>query len=289
MTGWIVYDSRQYERNRWFAQELMKNCKRFCDVRLIMTEGLRFGIDSGGLFLSYENQTEQMPDFVIMRTIFPLLSTFFEAAGAKVFNDSATSRVCNDKRLTHLSVMRLGVGMMDASFYSRDYLSEENLQAIRYPAVVKSASGHGGKEVYFAEDREDLIDAVNAMRDPRFLVQKPFSPAGQDLRVYVLGGKIIGAALRTSDTLKSNISLGGKATAHTLTSRERDTVGAVLKALPFSPDFIGIDFLYGADELIFNEIEDVVGTRMLYETTDLDAAALYVSYIKKQTEIKSHH
>ena len=284
MTGWIIYDSRQYERNRWFARELMHHCGSFCDVRLIITESLRFGIDRGRFSLTYQNQTVPQPDFVIMRTIFPVLSAFLGTAGVRVFNDYETARVCNDKRLTHLCVLRSGVGMMETFFFSRDHLSQETLHTIRYPVVVKSASGHGGKEVFFAERPEELLGAVNAMHDPRILIQQPFSPAGQDLRVYVLGGEIIGAALRTSDSLKSNISLGGKASAHTLGARERGTVGAVLKALPFTPEFIGIDFLYGADELIFNEVEDVVGTRMLYETTDLNAAALYAAYIKTRME-----
>ena len=195
MTGWIVYDSKQYERNRWFGHELLKNCRDFCDIRLIITEELRFGIDRGGISLTYQSQTLPPPDFVIMRTIFPVLSAFLENAGVRVFNDSATAAICNDKRLTHIAVLRSGVGMMDTLFFDRDYVSEENLQSISCPAVVKSAAGHGGKEVFFAETPQELRDVVSALRDPRFLVQKPFSPAGRDLRVYVLGGGIIGAAL----------------------------------------------------------------------------------------------
>ena len=268
MTGWIVYDSKQYERNRWFAEELQKHCLSFGDAKLIITERLRFGISADRPILLYDGAPISAPDFVIMRSIFPLLSDFLEAAGVRVFNDSTTARICNDKRLTHLSVLRSGVRMMDTLFFDRDYFSENALSAVSYPAVVKSASGHGGKEVFF-------------------VIQKPFSPSGQDLRVYVLGGRVIGSALRTSDSLKSNFSLGGKATFHTLAAHEQSAVSAVISSLPFSPDFIGIDFLYGGSDLIFNEIEDVVGTRMLYETSDLDPASLYVSYIKNVMESRS--
>ena len=68
--------------------------------------------------------------------------------------------------------------------------------------------------------------------------------------------------------------------SYELSSEEVRTVKAVLRCLPCLPDFVGIDFL--ADkELIFNEVEDVVGTRMLYETTDKDAARLYSEYIRR--------
>ncbi|WP_405344911.1 RimK family alpha-L-glutamate ligase [Ruminococcus sp.] len=287
MTGWIVYDSKQYERNRWFAEELQKHCLSFCDAKLIITERLSFGISDNCPSMLYDNTPISAPDFVIMRSIFPLLSDFLETAGARVFNDSTTARICNDKRLTHLSVLRSGVRMMDTLFFDRDYFSQNDLSALSYPAVVKSASGHGGKEVFFVNSSDELLTAVSSIHDSRFLIQNPFSPSGQDLRVYVLGGRVIGSALRTSDSLKSNFSLGGKATFHTLAAHEQSAVSAVLAALPFSPDFIGIDFLYGGADLIFNEIEDVVGTRMLYETSDLDPASLYVSYIKNVMESRS--
>ena len=280
MTGWIVYDSKQYERNRWFAAELQKHCLSFCDAKLIITERLSFGISDNCPSMLYDNIPISVPDFVIMRSIFPLLSEFLETAGVRVFNNSTTARICNDKRLTHLSVLRSGVRMMDTLFFDRDYFSENDLSALAYPAVVKSSSGHGGKEVFFVNSSDELLTAVSSIHDSRFLIQKPFFPSGQDLRVYVLGGRVIGAALRSSDSLKSNFSLGGKAIFHTLATHEQSAVSAVISALPFSPDFIGIDFLYGGSDLIFNEIEDVVGTRMLYETSDLDPAAMYISYIK---------
>ncbi|MDF2611730.1 MAG: hypothetical protein K0R92_3204, partial [Lachnospiraceae bacterium] len=34
-------------------------------------------------------------------------------------------------------------------------------------------------------------------------------------------------------------------------------------------------------ELIFNEIEDVVGARMLYQCTDINLVRLYLNYIKE--------
>ena len=56
MTGWIVYDGRQYEKNRWFAQELLKNCEAFCDARLIITENLQFGICDDQPCMTYDGE-----------------------------------------------------------------------------------------------------------------------------------------------------------------------------------------------------------------------------------------
>ena len=51
-------------------------------------------------------------------------------------------------------------------------------------------------------------------------------------------------------------------------------------------DYIGIDFLFDNGHLIFNEIEDTVGARMVYDKTDIDIIKLYCNYIKKEVGTK---
>ena len=45
-------------------------------------------------------------------------------------------------------------------------------------------------------------------------------------------------------------------------------------------DYAGIDLIYDNGKPVLNEIEDVVGSRMLYNHTDIDTAKLYIKYIK---------
>lgn len=283
MTGWIVYDSNQYQKNEWFANKLLKYCKNFCNAKLIIVERLQFGIDEDGYYICYDNEPLQKPDFVLMRSIFPLLSFFLEQLKIRVFNNYQTSKLCNDKRLTYLSVKKSQVPIMDTMFFNRDFFDVKNIQLynIDYPIILKSASGHGGTEVFLIKNTEYLQHIVSSLDKPDFLIQKIFYPFGKDLRVYVLGGKIIASVLRMSEGIKSNYSLGGKAHYYQLNSLEQKLVNDLLHKLHFCPDFIGIDFLYSNDRLVFNEIEDVVGTRMLYETTEIDAALLYTDYIRK--------
>ena len=47
-------------------------------------------------------------------------------------------------------------------------------------------------------------------------------------------------------------------------------------------DYIGIDFVFNEGKIVFNEIEDSVGSRMVYEKTDIDILRLYCDYIKKE-------
>ena len=230
MTGWIVYDSNQYQKNEWFANKLLKYCKNFCNAKLIIVERLQFGIDEDGYYICYDNEPLQKPDFVLMRSIFPLLSFFLEQLKIRVFNNYQTSKLCNDKRLTYLSVKKSQVPIMDTMFFNRDFFDVKNIQLynIDYPIILKSASGHGGTEVFLIKNTEYLQHIVSSLDKPDFLIQKIFYPFGKDLRVYVLGGKIIASVLRMSEGIKSNYSLGGKAHYYQLNSLEQKLVNDLL-------------------------------------------------------------
>ena len=58
---------------------------------------------------------------------------------------------------------------------------------------------------------------------------------------------------------------------------EREKVEKVIRLFDF--DFVGIDFIFNNGKMVFNEIEDVVGSRMVYTYTDIDIVEMYVDYI----------
>jgi gamma-F420-2:alpha-L-glutamate ligase len=49
----------------------------------------------------------------------------------------------------------------------------------------------------------------------------------------------------------------------------------------FAFDFVGVDFIRDEGKWILNEIEDVVGSRMLYKTANIDVADLYLKHVAK--------
>ena len=104
------------------------------------------------------------------------------------------------------------------------------------------------------------------------------------MRVYVLGGKVLVAVKRSSKTdFRSNFSLGGNAELTTVSQKVLEYIERIVKEL--EADFIGIDFIRHNGEWVLNEIEDVVGTRMIYSLTKTDAAEVYIKYILSKNEI----
>lgn len=283
MTGWLIYDKKQFEKNRWFAKELLKNCSAFSEMRLILAEKLIFGSDEKGTFFEYEGKALSAPDFAVNRAIFPLLTLCLEKSKTRVFNSYETCAVCNDKRKAYLSVAGSRVPTAKTAFFKKSFFDLEAAKNFGFPSVLKSSDSHGGNEVFLLKSEEELEETLPLLACEGFLLQKPLSNAG-DLRVYVLGKEILGAVLRTpkEGSFKSNFSLGGSVQSFDVNAELLSAVKEVLRLLPCTPDFIGIDFLYDGKSFLFNEAEDVVGTRMLYKTSKIDAAKEFSRYIESE-------
>jgi len=105
------------------------------------------------------------------------------------------------------------------------------------------------------------------------------------MRAYVLDGEIISCVMRSSDKdFRANHSLGGRAELCRPSEECRRIVSKMSEAL--GPCFVGIDFVFGEEGKAFlNEVEDVVGTRMLYELTGLDPAAILVDNVHSKMSL----
>ena len=292
MNCWIIYDQKQYDHNKWFADRLCEVCGQYFSTTLILAERLTFGVQDGRTVFCYEGRFLPAPEAAVCRTIFPMLSYTLEMCGTRVFNNSTISGICNDKRRTYGLVHSMGLPIMNTVFCDRRFFvpfsgtsrSESPTTALPsdYPVILKTAMGHGGREVFMIHDAAEHSAVVQSLPEDSFLLQKVLVPYGQDLRVFVLGGRIVCATMRTAPSFRSNHALGGVASYYELNADETALVNKIISGLPTVADLIGIDFLPCEGGLIFNEIEDVVGCRMIYETTDIDIAVMYAEYIRAE-------
>ncbi len=273
--GWLIYDAAGIKRNTWFADKMICELGHLgLNVGIKVTDTLKYGYSDGELCFFENGQKTTLPDFTIVRTIDPLLSRQLEFCGVRVFNPAYTSYICNDKRLTHMEMSKLGIPMTDTVFCDKRYFSYDG---VTYPCICKSASGHGGGEVFEVNGRDELQKALETIGQNEFLLQRKVSDVGTDVRVYVLGGQIVACAKRRSrNDFRSNFSLGGSVN---MIRDERIERYALSAAEQVRADFVGVDFIFDNGEPLLNEIEDVVGTRMLYTATDIDICKKYSEYI----------
>ena len=350
--GILIYNQIDYEKNKWFANELITTAPKYgLELSLVLHENLILTIEEGQFLAFYPSnlspivscsvqdlspaqsaplnipsnlsptsscpvqdlsptsshamqdlsplslddradsstdaKSEVSPryslstidvDFVINRTRDTLVATHFEKMGCRVFNNSEVTELCNHKGKTHQLVNGANIPSVKTLLGNVHYFNPETLP-FNYPVILKSVSGHGGSEVFKINNQSELTHALDTLRTEDFVLQELCANPGIDVRVFALGKKILAAVKRTStSSFKSNYSLGGSATAYSLTPEEEAMVNQILSLADF--DFVGIDFIFNKEgQFLFNEIEDVVGTRTLYLNYDFDVVALFLQYI----------
>lgn len=270
MIGYLIYEKSNVARNMRFVDMFTEAAKRYgVTLRLITLDEIAFGTREGEAFLLPEK-----PDFAVMRCMAPLLSHHLEMMGVPVFNNALVSTICNDKRKTHQFLTRHGLPTLPTAFVRLD----TPRHPFDYPVVVKAAGGCGGRKVFMCENEADYLDKLAVIAPDDAVVQPLCDTPGRDVRVYMLGGKPLQAMLRYSEQdFRSNFGLHGTARPIEPTEemlRMCEKIASLLK-----PDLVGIDFIFHQGKTYLNEIEDAVGTRMLYQFTDYDPVDLYMQHI----------
>lgn len=285
MVGWLIYSQADVEKNKRYIGFYMDEGKmRDIEIRLILLEELDFGVKADKWFITCKDREVKLPDFAVCRTIYPLLNRQLEVMGVPVFNNSTVAEICNDKAKTCQYVAGLEIPMVDTVFCRYSQVGDRLVNLLE-PTVVKGVAGHGGSQVFLVgPDESTSVEHIKTEILPKLngfdaVIQPLTGSRHQDLRVYVIGDKIIGSVLRTArEGFRSNYSLGGEIKVYGLSQEETRLVRKIIDL--FDIGMVGIDFIIGDNgELIFNEIEDVVGARMLYQCMDINLVGLYLDHI----------
>lgn len=118
------------------------------------------------------------------------------------------------------------------------------------PCVVKAVRGHRGRRVFLAADDKALRGVAGSLDDRHpYLLQRYVAHShGRDLRVIVVDGRAVAAAVRTAgdDRLVSNLAQGG---THTVcTGRYPDAEALAVEAADaIGLGVAGVDLLFEAD------------------------------------------
>lgn len=258
MRFWLIYDKFEAERNKRYIDFYFEKCKeKGIEIYLKIVED---GIE-----------LENLPDVAIVRTMNPALSEQLEKMGVRVCNSSFISRIANDKWNTYEYLSEKGIPM------PKTYLADEFFSPPFYPMVLKPAAGKGGRDVQIVNNYGEFAEYRSRVKE-KAIAQEVVSDKGKDLRVYVVGNKIIKAMLRQSDKdFRSNFCLGGQASVYELSPWETEQVKRVMDCFDIS--YAGLDFIFHNGKIIFNEMEDVVGARMLYTHTDVDIVEKYINFL----------
>lgn len=281
LQGWLIYTKQDALENEsyihWFIEEASK---QQIDLQLMYREHLQVGITEHNPTILYDNQRLKLPNFAVVRTIEPIVQQVFQSFMIPTFNSYRVTHMTNHKSRTYLAMNELGIPVLPTFFSTKEAFP--TYPPLPYPFIVKEAIGRGGKQVHYVHTYQNWQTVKDLIQSNDIIIQDANVQLGRDLRVFVIGKEIIASVLRKSDCdFRANFTLGGTAELYSLAPEQVEMINKIIHYFDFG--LVGIDFLIGHDgKLIFNEIEDVVGSRILSATTDINLLKKYVTYIKKQ-------
>lgn len=249
-------------------------------------------------FLAYidngEVKSNIKVDFALYFDKDKYVAEMLEKCGIRVFNSARATAICDDKMLTHLTLANCGIPMPTTMsgalcYNSNGKMSGQYLQKVAdvlgLPVVVKECYGSYGEQVYLARTLDELRVIVERIKMKPYIFQRFVKEsAGRDMRVIVIGGKVVCAMLRQSQTdFRSNAHLGGSATACDVPDDIACLCERVAKIIGL--DYCGIDVLL-ADTPLICEVNSNAMFNAMEQATNINVARKYSEHIVRTIKNK---
>lgn len=292
MRVWILAKKENFKsyENKRFQEEAEK-----IGVELQLFAPEEFDIivtKEGGRSILFNDSPADLPDCLIPRmgagtTYFALaVIRHLERLSVFVLNSSQSIETAKDKLAT-LQVLAANNIPIPKTMLAKFPLNIDMVEReFNYPLIVKTVSGSYGKGVFLCENRaqlEDLVDLLEISKDPKVnLIVQEFvsSSKGKDIRVFVVGGRAIGAMLRIAKKgkFKANFSLGGEVSPFNLNPAVEWL--AVESAKLLGLDIAGVDILFNGDSYMVCEVNSSPGFEGFEKATGINVPKEIFNYLR---------
>jgi ribosomal protein S6--L-glutamate ligase len=202
------------------------------------------------------------------------------ADGMTILNPPAALETCVDKYLATAKLAAAGLPVPATITCQTADAAMEAFQDLGGDVVVKPLFGSEGRGMVHISDPDLAWRTLKTLERLQSVIYlQEFVPhPGWDLRVLVLGGRVLAAMRRhAKDDWRTNVSQGGWAEAVTSTAEEERL--ALQAAAAVGAEFAGVDLLPTENGYVVLEVNAVPGWRALAPACGLDVAAAVVRYL----------
>ncbi len=209
----------------------------------------------------------------------------FEMMGVYPLNESVAIGRSRDKLRSLQILARDGVGLPVTAFANDSTRTDDLLGIVGgAPVVIKLLEGTQGIGVVLSETHKSAKSVVEAFHgaDIAILVQEFIKEAeGRDIRVFVIGRRIVAAMERTGakGDFRSNLHRGGSAKVVELSAAEKATALKATRAMGLN--VAGVDMLRSAHGPVVMEVNSSPGLEGIEQTSGKDVALAMISFIEK--------
>ena len=207
----------------------------------------------------------------------------FEQMGVIILNPSLSIQQSRDKLLASQLMADAGVPIpVTAHVASIEDTDRAIARAGGVPCVVKATEGTQGSGVFLVHNHQQAHQLVKQMleRGMRPLVQTYIEEShGQDIRVLVVGGKVIAAMRRraSGSEFRSNFHLGGRVERVHLSELHKSVALAAANILGM--DIAGVDMLESRDGPLVLEVNSSPGLEGIEGASGVNVAAAVAQHL----------
>ena len=208
----------------------------------------------------------------------------FEMQGVFPLNNSLSIIRAQDKLRTLQILAKHKIPMPVTGFAHTPQSTQSVIESVGgAPLVVKLIEGMEGLGVVLAETKSAAVSVVNAFKqlNADILVQEFIKEsAGRDLRLYVVGDKVVGAMERVAqgDEFRANVALGATKNSVEITKKEERLAIKATKALGL--DVAGVDILRSSNGPLVIEVNSCAGLKGIEEASGADIAGAMIDFLE---------
>lgn len=214
----------------------------------------------------------------------------FEMQGVFTTASSIAIVRSRDKLRSIQLLSRAGVGIPKTVFTRSVNEIEDLIDDMGgYPVIIKLARGTHGNGVVLAETKKaakSVMQAFYVMDDDgtNILLQEFVKEsAGEDIRAFVVGGKVVASMKRQSldDDFRSNIHQGAEGAIVKLTDEEKKTAQKAARSMGLS--IAGVDLMRSDRGPLVLEVNSSPGFA-IEKVTNRDVAAKIIDYVEQNAK-----
>lgn len=299
ITGWIIYKREEKdltEKNYEILRLLSVARSKGVIIQIISPEKFELIIGQvNNRQVLINDVLHDLPDFILPRTgssskYFTLaVLRQFEHLGVYICNTARAIELVKDKLQCHqvMAYNNLPIPKTMLVKFLKDTKSVDTViveREIGFPAIIKNITGSKGSGVYLSDSAsrfKDLMELIYANNPhANIIIQKYIKNShGRDLRVFVVGGRIVACMQRTSGDgdFKANFSRGGSTECFIVTP-EIEWL-AIETAKITGLDIAGIDLLFDEDGFKVCEANSSPGFKGLELAVGQFVAEQIIDYI----------
>ncbi|MBP3387859.1 MAG: RimK family alpha-L-glutamate ligase [Clostridia bacterium] len=286
MLGWLIVNGFLESKKFDEIYSFLKNASRCVGITLEIKTNVE-------LMNSLDDQYMIKPDLVLFWDKDVYLAKRLEGLGIRLFNSAASVEICDNKILTALTLQGnvktpktvIAPKTFEGVGYTKKDFLKKAIEILSLPVVIKEAYGSFGQQVYLAKTLSEAEAIVDKLGHKEFLLQEFVKTSeGRDVRVNVVGGKVVSSMLRYNENdFRSNITNGGSMKKYDISPAWADA--AVKACETIGLDFAGVDVMFGEnDEPMICEVNSNPHFKSSFECNGVDMSMCIMSYVKEQMQ-----